>query len=85
MAFLLNAYNHNHPQRRVPIYRARSNPLDLFSDQELITMYRFPRHLIEAIVEECDLPEPENNRGQPISNVLKVCSALRFYATGDYR
>lgn len=83
MAFLYNLHQNNHIHRRVPIYRARKNPLDIYCHEELIAMYRFPRNLIEEIAEICDLPEPENDRGKPIPTIVKVCSALRFYATGE--
>lgn len=71
--------------RQRPIYRAKPNPLEGYSDFELIERYRFPREVIERLVNECNFEQPRNNRGRPVSDVSRVCAALRFYATGSFQ
>ena len=64
--------------RRERLFRDRSNPLEIFDDQDLIKRYRFPRVKLIEIIELCreGLERPTNrNNALPVHS--QVLSALR--------
>lgn len=69
--------------RKERVFRDRSNPLDILSDDELFRNYRFSRsgifHLIESF--EHDIRRL-TRRNKALSPTLQILITLRFYATG---
>ena len=66
----------------VKIYDIRRNPLEHYSDTELIRRYRFDRNAIEFT---CDLVSsdlsPISSFGGAIPVEIRVCTALRYLAS----
>ncbi|KAK9702312.1 hypothetical protein QE152_g30031 [Popillia japonica] len=60
------------------IIRDMQNPLEKYNDNELHQRYRFSRNIIENA-------PPINQRGLPIPPIVKLCTALRFYASGSFQ
>ena len=60
---------------------------DDFSDDAFFKRFRFTKdgfnHLVNFIGD--DIPEPENNRGRPLSPRTQLLVALRYYATDSFQ
>ena len=60
---------------------------DDFSDDAFFKCFRFTKdgfnHLVNFISD--DIPEPENNRGRPLSPRAQLLVALRYCATGSFQ
>ena len=72
--------------RRERVFRDRQNPLNLYTEEEVRTRYRFrPRTIlfIYALVEQRLAPLTE--RSQSLPTLLRVLVALRFFATGAFQ
>ena len=66
-----------HVSIRAPFLNAFGSPkMDLTIEQGL-------NHLVNFIGD--DIPEPENNRGRPLSPRTQLLVALRYYATGSFQ
>ena len=68
---------HEPKKRKMPvprIFRDRTNPLEGFSDTELISRYRFPRH---GILERLDLIEKDVSRTSTTRTYDKLCEYRR--------
>ncbi|KAK9728406.1 hypothetical protein QE152_g17983 [Popillia japonica] len=63
------------------------NPLEKYNDNELHQRYRFSRNIIENVLLPLVYPQapPINQRGLPIPPIVKLCTALRFYASGSFQ
>ncbi|KAJ4437623.1 hypothetical protein ANN_17768 [Periplaneta americana] len=80
-------YNENEnvfrPNKRY--IRDMENPLEMYSDQQFKRRYRFNKNTVVDIL----VPLIENHnttmRGLPISPLLKILVALRFYATASFQ
>lgn len=71
--------------RRERVFRDRSNPLEIYSDPELIERFRFPQETILLLAGKLeDRITPGTARNHSVPTVLQVCVALRFYATGSF-
>ncbi|KAK5647831.1 hypothetical protein RI129_002976 [Pyrocoelia pectoralis] len=63
------------------------NPLEMYSDAQLLQRFRFSRYTIQNIL----LPmifvnnDRRNNRGLPVPPIMQLCIALRFFASGAYQ
>ena len=72
------------PIRRV--VRDRSNPLEVFSDEEFKCRFRFRKETVLSLMQllSADLEHgvPRNNFIPPI---LQITVTLRFYATGHFQ
>ena len=70
--------------RRESIFRDRTNPLDILDDEELLQRFCLPRQGILFIFEliRQDI-EGVCGRSHPVDPMMKLCAALRYYATGD--
>ena len=77
---------HQRALRRERIFRDRSNPLDTFSDEEIINKYRLSReciiNLCETLNDELEWP---TRRNYALPAHLQVLTALRFYASGSFQ
>lgn len=69
------------------VIRDAGNPLEILSDNELIQRYRFSRNSIQNVLLPLVYPRnnPRTRRGLPIPAVIKLCTALRFYASGSHQ
>ena len=66
--------------RRERLFRDRSNPLENFSDQELISRYRFPRHKLLEIINICkDELTRTTHRNHALPVHTQVLCALRYF------
>ena len=71
--------------RRERVFRDRTNPLDIYDDEELFSKFRFRRVHILAMVDELgdDIEYPVARQGS-LSPVLQLLLTLRFFATGCF-
>ncbi|XP_064638287.1 putative nuclease HARBI1 [Lineus longissimus] len=60
---------------------------DDFSDDAFFDRFRFTKDGFNQLMHFIgdDIPEPENNRGHPMSPRTQVLVALRYYATGSFQ
>jgi len=83
MALLL-AISHHRTAHKPRVFRDRTQPLDFMDDDELISRYRLPRHLVTEL---CDMladdVQRSTGRSQSLLVSTQVLAALRFYATGS--
>ena len=63
------------------------NPDEDRNDEQFRKRYRFTREGFTRILDilQDDLPEPTDNRGNPVPPSIKLKAALRFYATGSFQ
>lgn len=63
------------------------NPLEKYSNDELLQRVRFSRNTIIDVILPVVYPNDINgdNRGLPVPAVLKLYVALRFFATESYQ
>lgn len=68
--------------------RDMQNPIEFFNDTQFFDRFRFPKYIVLEIL----LPIVLKNinpvidlRGLPISPIMKLLTALRFYASGCYQ
>lgn len=80
---ILHAYQMRRALRRNRVFRDRTNPLDVFNDNQFLRKFRFPRAFIYQLTGELEdnIKHPAARKGS-LPPVLQVCLALRFYATG---
>ncbi|XP_050027901.2 putative nuclease HARBI1 [Dermacentor andersoni] len=62
--------------------RDRLNPLELYTDEEFRSRYRFSKQSVVLLLKELRLNRNDDKRGEPLPPVLKLLITLRFYATG---
>ncbi|KAK4882433.1 hypothetical protein RN001_005752 [Aquatica leii] len=69
------------------ILRDNQNPLEKYSNTELVQRVRFSRFTITEILLPMVYPQGQshNNRGVPLPPISKLYLALRFFATGSYQ
>ncbi|KAK4873006.1 hypothetical protein RN001_015035 [Aquatica leii] len=69
------------------VLRDNTNPLEVYTNNELYQRYRFCRNTIQTVLLPMVYPQnnQDSNRGLPIPPIIKLCMALRFYATGSYQ
>lgn len=72
--------------RRERLIRDRTNPLDIYSESELIERFRFGRQALFELIEELS-PQLQHlsDRNSALSPALQVLIALRFYANGAFQ
>ena len=64
----------------------KSNPIKLFDDDEFRNRYRLTKEAFHDLLKLCEPHlKTANNRGLPISILLKLCAVLRFFATGSFQ
>ncbi|XP_046389383.1 putative nuclease HARBI1 [Ischnura elegans] len=76
-----------HPRLEKRYVRDAQNPFDFFRDREFLQRYRFPKEAVRGPLLEMVRPHFVRNseRGLPIPPVMKLLTALRFYATSSYQ
>nr|XP_034339477.1 putative nuclease HARBI1 [Crassostrea gigas] len=86
MAAILFTLARERSLRRQRVFRDRTNPLDVFSDRELICRYRFPRRTIVDFIQQVDrrLSRP-TNRSHPLPVSSMVLATLRVLSKGDFQ
>ncbi|XP_040063638.2 putative nuclease HARBI1 [Ixodes scapularis] len=70
------------PRRRC---RDRLNPLEHFNDWEFLVRYRFTKSTVVSLLQCLPLEANESNRGLPLSPMLQLLVALRFYGAGTFQ
>ncbi len=72
--------------RRQRVIRDRENPLELYTEAQLIRQYRFDAEHIRMIADLLreDL-EHKDGRGAALTLIQQTCVALKFYASGTYQ
>jgi len=87
-----DAYRHYDLVRKVSKPRVRrylldnSNPVESFDDVEFYNRYRFTKQSFFDLLKICEAElVAKSERGLPIPPLLKLCAALRFYATGSFQ
>lgn len=83
--FYINGLIAQRNLRRERVFRDRTNPFDVYSDDELYQRFRFPRNIILTIVDlvSDDLAHP-TVRNMSLPPLLQVLIGLRYYASGSY-
>ncbi|XP_062600928.1 putative nuclease HARBI1 [Saccostrea cucullata] len=86
MAALLLSIARDRSLRRQRVFRDRTNPLEYYSDIELIQRYRFPRATIVEFVNMVqNRLERPTNRSNPLPVPSMVLSTLRVLPKGDFQ
>lgn len=70
------------PRRRC---RDRLNPLEHFNDWEFLVRYRFTKSTVVSLLQCLPLEANESSRGLPLSPMLQLLVALRFYGAGTFQ
>ncbi|KAG0412993.1 hypothetical protein HPB47_009857 [Ixodes persulcatus] len=70
------------PRRRC---RDRLNPLEHFNDWEFLVRYRFTKSTVVSLLQCLPLEASESSRGLPLSPMLQLLVALRFYGAGTFQ
>ncbi|XP_060759492.1 putative nuclease HARBI1 [Neoarius graeffei] len=71
--------------KRKRVFRDRTNPLEVYNDDEIISRFRLTREAILRLTDELgEVLGPTTERSHSIPALLQVCTALRFYATGSF-
>ena len=72
--------------RRNRIFRDCLHPLDAYNDIEIIQRYRLSRGLVLELYDDIAAEiEPQTERSHAIPGILRLFTALRFYATGSFQ
>ncbi|CAN7945798.1 unnamed protein product [Ixodes hexagonus] len=70
------------PRRRC---RDRLNPLEHFNEREFLIWYRLRKATVVSLLESLPLEASESDRGLPLSPMLQLLIALRFYGAGTFQ
>lgn len=82
---LLFAYYYDRAMKRERVYHDHSDLLQV-SDENLLSLYRFPRHEIIRIIAELDPNlHRATDRSHALSTSTQVLLTLRFYASGTFQ
>ncbi|KAJ8929556.1 hypothetical protein NQ314_017755 [Rhamnusium bicolor] len=68
--------------------RGGENPLEFYEEVEFRKRYRFSKHVVTNVILPLILDGLQieiNNRGLPVSPLIKLLICLRFYATGNFQ
>ena len=72
--------------RRERVFRDRSNPLEIYSDEEIIRKYRLPRELILNLIDELrERLEPKTHRNKSIPTHLQILMTLKVLSSGTFQ
>ena len=75
----------NRALRRERIFRDRENPLEVLTDEQLYSKFRFTRDGIYFLCANCDGLEQITERSCALSTSLKILVGLRYLATGSFQ
>ncbi|KAL2102183.1 hypothetical protein ACEWY4_001351 [Coilia grayii] len=86
MARLIHRLYNDRAFRRERVIRDRSNPLDIYNDEELIERFRFSRRDLFSLIDELS-PDLHftSDRNAALTPTLQVLLTLRFYANGAFQ
>ncbi len=71
--------------RRNRVIRDRTNPLDVYNDNEVFERYRFSRVRIFELEEDLRVDlEHQSQRNSALSPLFQLLVALRYYASGYF-
>ncbi|KAH7932717.1 hypothetical protein HPB49_001692 [Dermacentor silvarum] len=72
---------------RVPrrLLRDRENPMELYNNQQFLLRDRCSKETARELLLLLPLEVSENNRGLPLSPMLQLLLALRFYGAGAFQ
>nr|XP_019924707.2 putative nuclease HARBI1 [Crassostrea gigas] len=85
MAAFVLLFVNDRALRRERIFRDRINPLDRYTDLDLVARYRFPRREILLLTDLVnDTVQHPTSRSCAIPVYIQVLITLRFLAKGDY-
>lgn len=71
---------------RERIVQPRNNLLDELDDVDFKKRFRMNKETVQFLANLLDeIPEPIDNRNQPISKMNQILICLRFYATGSFQ
>ncbi|XP_049432777.1 putative nuclease HARBI1 [Epinephelus fuscoguttatus] len=86
MARLIHRLYNERAFRREKVIRDRSNPLDIYNDEELIERFRFGRRDLFELTEELS-PDLRfvSGRNAALPLALQLLIALRFYGNGAFQ
>ena len=69
--------------RRERLFRDRLNPLEVYDDTEIRSLFRLQRcHIVSIVQDVRSHLEVGSGRGRSLAPLQQVCIALRFYAPG---
>ncbi|CAN7939195.1 unnamed protein product [Ixodes hexagonus] len=68
-----------------PPPRSRQNPMEVYNDREFSARYRFSKTTVRELVCRLSLQPSTDDRGKPLSPLLQVLVALRFYGAGTFQ
>ncbi|KAH7978053.1 hypothetical protein HPB49_004341 [Dermacentor silvarum] len=68
-----------------PWLRDISNPMEVYDDDEFITRYRFTKQTVREPLAFLPLEASGDNRGLPLTPMLQLLVALRFYGAGTFQ
>lgn len=86
MARLIYRLYNERALRRERVVRDRTNPLDMYNDEELFQRFRFSRVEIFSLVDELsDDLRFQADRNAALTPTLQLLIALRFYANGAFQ
>lgn len=63
----------------------RSNAIKLYNDAKALIQYRFTKRMVNHLLKLLPLREGPDNRGNPVSPLLQLLPALRFYRTATFQ
>ena len=86
MARIIHRVYNERAFRRERVIRDRSNPLDIYNDEELIERFRFCRRDLFELIEELS-PDLQfvSDRNAALPPSLQLLIALRFFANGAFQ
>ncbi|KAH7937382.1 hypothetical protein HPB49_011306 [Dermacentor silvarum] len=72
---------------RVPrrLLRDRENLMELYNNQQFLLRYRFSKETVRELQLLLPLEASGNSRGLPLSPMLQLLLALRFYGAGSFQ
>jgi hypothetical protein len=87
---LIEHINYRDDYIRLPVprryIRDADNPFVYYNDNEFIRRYRFYKEFVLNIIMPLVFAnDPPNQRGLPVPPIIKITTALRFYATGSFQ
>ncbi|XP_048478159.1 putative nuclease HARBI1 [Plutella xylostella] len=84
--FINYVYNDPYDYPALRYLRDASNPMECYDDVEFQQRFRFRKDtMVNTILPLTGILANENSRGLPISPIINVLVAMRFYATGNFQ
>lgn len=68
-----------------PRLQDRLNPMEVYNDAQFLVRYRLTKATVQELLSLLPLKETGDKRGLPLTPMLKLLVALRFYAAGTFQ